>query len=74
MTLPTTQHCILSLPAPGILLVLINRPRTLNSLSLEASCELDSVFKWFDEEPSCRVAIISGVGKAFCTGADLKGS
>ncbi|KAM6530081.1 hypothetical protein FALCPG4_008206 [Fusarium falciforme] len=72
MTLPTTQHCILSLPAPGILLVLINRPRTLNSLSLEASCELDSVFKWFDKEPSCRVAIISGVGKAFCTGADLK--
>lgn len=70
---PTTQHCLLSFPSSGILLVLINRPRSLNSLSVEASYELDSVFKWFDKTPSCRVAILSGVGKAFCVGADLKG-
>lgn len=70
---PSTKYCIISFPSPGILLVLINRPRSLNALNIEASYELDAVFRWFDEEPSCRVAVLSGVGKAFCTGADLKG-
>lgn len=70
---PNTKHCLVSFPSPNILLLLINRPRTLNSLSNEASNELDSVFRWFDREQSLRVAVISGVGKAFCVGADLKG-
>ncbi|PGH09907.1 hypothetical protein AJ80_07617 [Polytolypa hystricis UAMH7299] len=66
------QNSIISFPDPGILLVLINRPKQLNSLTVEASYELDSVFQWFDNEPSLRVAIVGGVGKAFCVGADLK--
>jgi enoyl-CoA hydratase/carnithine racemase len=71
---PTGLNSVkISIPEPGILLVLINRPRQLNSLSVEAGYELDSVFKWFDKETSLRVAILSGVGKAFCVGADLKG-
>ncbi|KAF4435639.1 enoyl- hydratase, partial [Fusarium albosuccineum] len=69
---PKTKFSLVSFPHPAILLVLINRPERSNSLSLEASYELDSVFTWFDQEPSCRVAIISGVGKMFCAGADLK--
>ncbi|KAH8736567.1 ClpP/crotonase-like domain-containing protein [Ilyonectria robusta] len=66
------KHCLVSFPSLGILLVLINRPLALNCLSNEASNELDSVFRWFDREQSLRVAVISGVGKAFCVGADLK--
>ncbi|KAK5992078.1 Vegetative incompatibility protein HET-E-1 [Cladobotryum mycophilum] len=34
--------------------------------------ELDTVFRWYDEEPSLRVAIISGVGRAFCAGSDIQ--
>lgn len=67
------KDCILSFPYPDVLVVIINRPKQLNSLTVEASYELDSVFKWFDQEPSLRVAILSGAGKAFCVGADLKG-
>jgi len=52
--------------------VTIDRPKRLNSLTVEASHELDSVFQWFDQEPSLRVAIITGAGKAFCVGADLQ--
>ncbi len=34
--------------------------------------QLDNVWKWFDEEPSLRVAIITGQGsKAFCAGSNL---
>lgn len=63
----------LSYPATGVLLVTINRPRQLNSLTVGASSELDATFQWFDNEPSLKVAIITGAGKAFCVGADLKG-
>lgn len=67
------KHFKTSFPDPNILLVTINRPEVLNSLTVEASYELDRVFKWFDNETSLRVAIITGAGKAFCVGADLKG-
>ncbi|KAJ3496679.1 hypothetical protein NLG97_g2482 [Lecanicillium saksenae] len=62
----------LSYPYPTVLLVLINRPRQLNSLTTEANFELDRIIHAFDAEPSLRVAIVSGVGKAFCVGADIK--
>lgn len=67
------EHCEISFPAPHVLLVVINRPKTLNSLSVEASYELDQIFQWFDDEPSLRAAIITGAGSTFCVGADLKG-
>lgn len=66
------QTTNLSFPSPNILVVAINRPKQLNSLTVEASYELDKVFRWFDNEPSLRVAVLTGEGKAFCVGADLK--
>ncbi|BCS29524.1 enoyl-CoA hydratase/isomerase family protein [Aspergillus puulaauensis] len=71
MQVPKSANLITSSPAPGVLLVLINRPKKLNSLSQQDSRDLDAVFQWFDNEPALRVAIISGVGRAFCAGADL---
>ncbi|KAH7354821.1 ClpP/crotonase-like domain-containing protein [Rhexocercosporidium sp. MPI-PUGE-AT-0058] len=69
---PPTEHCILSSPGPGILLVLLNNPKKANSLSARDNQELNAVFDWFDSETTCIVAVISGVGKNFCAGADLK--
>ncbi|KAL2071965.1 hypothetical protein VTL71DRAFT_11308 [Oculimacula yallundae] len=69
---PPAQHCLISTPSPGVLLVLLNNPRKANSLSARDNQELDALFTWFDNESTCLVAIISGVGKTFCAGADLK--
>jgi len=44
----------------------------MNSIPSFGHWEADSLFKWFDNEPSLRVAIITGAGnKAFCAGQDL---
>lgn len=62
----------LSFPAPHILLVTINREKARNSIPMEGHWEGDAVFTWFDQEPSLRVAVITGAGdKAFCAGQDL---
>lgn len=70
---PATKNVVLSYPAQGVLLARINRPKDLNCLNDEASKELDAIWTWLDEEPSFNVGIITGTGRAFCAGADLKG-
>lgn len=69
---PPTPSYILSYPAPYVLLVTINRPKQMNSLPYASHWEADTLFQWFDQEPSLRVAVITGAGeKAFCAGQDL---
>lgn len=70
---PKTQYCILSFPAPYVLLVTLNRPKELNCINIAGHAELDQVWSWLDREPALRVGIITGAGRAFCAGADLKG-
>ncbi|KAF6824205.1 enoyl-CoA hydratase/isomerase [Colletotrichum plurivorum] len=62
----------LSYPAPRVLLVRMDRPQDLNAMSTAAQWEMDAVWKWFDQEPNLSVAIITGMGRAFSAGADLK--
>lgn len=50
----------------------LNRPDSLNALSSKMMHELTEAAHWFDEQPDVRVVIISGAGRAFCAGADLK--
>lgn len=69
---PSTRYYLLSFPRPHIVLVTINREKQLNALNNAAHYEGNAIFNWFDEEPTLRVAIITGKGnKAFCAGQDL---
>ncbi|KAH7127795.1 ClpP/crotonase-like domain-containing protein [Dactylonectria estremocensis] len=70
--LANIKDVILSFPKPGILLVTLNRPSRLNAITSQGHEDLDQVFRWFDQEPSMRCAILTGTGRAFCVGADLK--
>ncbi|GFG26666.1 transcriptional adapter 2 [Aspergillus udagawae] len=69
---PNPQHATLSFPSPHILLVTLNRPRDLNCINTTGHQELNSIWHWLDDEPSLRVGILTGTGRAFCAGADLK--
>lgn len=57
----------------AITVVTINRPEVLNALHAHAHRELAAVFDAFAEDPTQRVAILTGAGsRAFCAGHDLK--
>ncbi|CRG84616.1 hypothetical protein PISL3812_01878 [Talaromyces islandicus] len=69
---PSSQYYLLSYPAPHVLLVTINREKHRNALNYQAHWDADAIFRWFDKEPSLRVAVVTGKGsKAFCAGQDL---
>jgi len=50
----------------------LNRPERLNALGTDMLYELADAARWFDAQPSVRVVIIRGVGRAFSAGTDLK--
>jgi enoyl-CoA hydratase/carnithine racemase len=52
--------------------ITLNRPDALNALDDDLNAELWEVWRDFDIDESVDVAILTGSGKAFCSGADLK--
>ncbi|KAJ5637313.1 hypothetical protein N7490_007192 [Penicillium lividum] len=69
---PPQNHVIVSFPAPYVMLVIFNRPKALNAMVSAAQYDLEALFAWYDSEPSLRCAIVTGAGRAFCAGMDLK--
>ena len=58
----------------GIARVVLNRPETLNALSLEVELEILAALRWAEDNDEVKAAIITGAGqKAFSAGADIKG-
>lgn len=53
-------------------LLTLNRPEQLNAFSMEMIEELFTLFDSLIDDYTCRVVVITGAGKAFCAGADLK--
>ncbi|WP_407687125.1 enoyl-CoA hydratase/isomerase family protein [Mycobacterium sp. HUMS_1102779] len=52
--------------------ITINRPETRNSLDMAHFRDLAHAWAAFRDDTGARVAVITGVGRDFCTGADLK--
>ncbi len=52
----------------------LNRPERLNAMGATMLQELAEAARWFDTHRELRVVIVSGAGRAFCAGADLKDS
>ncbi len=56
----------------GIGLITLNRPERLNALSLNLLNELHHLYDELEESSAIRVVILTGAGRGFCAGADLK--
>ena len=56
----------------GIARILLNRPNVLNAINQRMWEELTYVFHSLKNSSETRVAVITGAGRGFCSGADLK--
>jgi len=66
------QHLILE-RAGGVATITLNRPDAFNALDLSLGRDLFHVSLEVDEDPEVRCVVITGAGKAFCAGGDVKG-
>jgi len=55
-----------------VALVTLNRPDAMNALSRELRTAIATTFEELNANPGVRAAILTGAGKAFCAGLDLK--
>jgi enoyl-CoA hydratase/carnithine racemase len=58
--------------ATAVATITLNRPERLNALTFEVYTELRDTFRTLDSEPGVRAVVITGSGRAFCTGGDVE--
>src|SRR3989442_11831718 len=58
--------------ATGVVTITLNRPDRLNALTFEVYDELRTTFRTLDTEPAVRVIVITGAGRALCSGGDVQ--
>lgn len=56
----------------GIATIKLNRPEVFNSFNREMALKLQSVLDDCESDPEVRAIVLTGNGKAFCAGQDLK--
>ncbi|HSV39675.1 MAG TPA: enoyl-CoA hydratase-related protein, partial [Nocardioidaceae bacterium] len=56
----------------SIALITLNRPDSMNAVNAELSTALGEAIETLQQDADLRVGIITGSGRAFCAGADLK--
>ena len=66
------RETILYEPRGEVVIITMNRPESLNALNEQLHHDLGDAWEAFKEDDSLRVAIVTGAGRAFCAGADLK--
>lgn len=58
-------------PRPGVGLLTLNRPESLNAINMEMLSELHDLYEKLKISDEIRVVILNGAGRGFCSGADL---
>ena len=59
-------------PHSSVATITLNRPDRLNALTFDVYRELRDAFRTLDDEPGVRAVIITGSGRAFCSGGDVE--
>ena len=56
----------------GVVTLTLNRPESLNSLDVALKEALRAAVDDVATDPSCRAVVLTGAGRAFCVGQDLR--
>lgn len=64
---------LLDQPRPGITRITLNRPDDMNTLTVELVDALHEALTTIHNDHDCRAVVLTGAGRAFCAGLDLKG-
>jgi enoyl-CoA hydratase/carnithine racemase len=56
----------------GVATITLNRSERLNALTFEVYAELRDAFHALDTEPGVRAIVLTGAGRAFCSGGDVE--
>src|ERR1700755_2221232 len=56
----------------GVARITLNRPERLNALTFEVYRELTDTFAALRTEDGVRVVVLTGAGRAFCSGGDVR--
>lgn len=57
--------------ADGVAVITLNRPEAHNTMTQGMLDGLGEAYRRCDEDDAIRVAVVTGAGKVFCTGADM---
>ena len=63
---------ILTSLSEGIYTITLNRPEVYNAFNEQLTTDLQDAFKEAAKNDEIRVVVVTGAGKAFCSGQDLK--
>ncbi|KAF5687783.1 3-hydroxypropionyl-coenzyme A dehydratase [Fusarium denticulatum] len=55
-----------------VLILAFNRPDKHNAVTENLLTELETAYRLIDQDDRVRVVVLTGIGKAFCSGADLQ--
>ena len=67
----TPKSFLYETSATGVATITLNRPERLNALTFEVYRELTDIFLALRSESDVRAVVITGAGRAFCSGGDV---
>ena len=68
----SSYECMLLDIKNHVATVTVNRPGVMNALNWQAYAELEQIFRDLQNDPEVRCIILTGSGRAFCSGDDVK--
>lgn len=72
MKYPDYESILLDRPAEGVLRITMARGE-MNGMDLKMHYEMGEIWRYIDEDPETKVAIVTGKGRAFSAGSDFDG-
>jgi enoyl-CoA hydratase len=73
MNASAEQLVVVTRPIDGVVQLTLNRPEKLNALTVDMVAQLHEALDAVAIERDCRVVVLTGRGRGFCAGLDLKG-